>query len=83
MKGKIEHTLSDAPATFFFTACVFGLTDTVKALVKADGSLVRRENARSSTGLQLASQYGHVDIVKLLLQNETDITRRMETIRMP
>ena len=77
LKDKIEQSLSH-PETCLFTACTFGFPDVVEQLSKASPSAIRRVNAKGATGLHLASQFGHLDIVRILLDRGVEIDAKDE-----
>lgn len=72
LKDKIEQSLSH-PETCLFTACTFGFSEVVEQLSKNSPSAIKRVNAKGATGLRLASQFGHLDIVKSLLDGGVEI----------
>jgi ankyrin repeat protein len=81
LKEKIEQSLSH-PETCLFTACTFGFSDVAEQLSKTSPPAVKRVNARGATGLHLASQFGHLQIVKILLDTGVEIDAKddgMET----
>lgn len=65
-KDKIIQPLS-SPDRPFFTACTFGFSEIAQRHSKAKPELVRKKNTMGATGLHLASQYGHLMVVKELL----------------
>jgi len=72
LKDKIEQSLSH-PETCLFAACTFGFSNVVEQLIKASPSAIKRVNARGATGLHLASQFGHLEIVRTLLDSGVEI----------
>ncbi|CAI7566027.1 unnamed protein product [Penicillium pancosmium] len=74
-KDKIIQALS-SPDTPLFTACTFGFSEVVQRHSKAKPELVRKKNAMGATGLHLASQYGHLMVVKELLEHEPDLNAK-------
>lgn len=81
LKEKIEHSLC-YPETYFFAACAFGFLEVVEKITSTNPPMTRRVNARGATGLHLASQFGHDDIVRTLIERgaETDARdKQMET----
>jgi ankyrin repeat protein len=77
LKDKIEQSLSH-PETCLFTACTFGFSDVVRQLSKASPPAIHRVNAKGATGLHLASQFGHLDIVRTLLDGGVEIDAQDE-----
>ncbi|RFU27471.1 hypothetical protein B7463_g8880, partial [Scytalidium lignicola] len=81
LKEKLEQLLS-YPETCLFTACTFGFSETVELLSKAIPHATKQVNIGGATGLHLASQHGHLDIVQILLDVGVDIDAKdngMET----
>ncbi|CZR51502.1 uncharacterized protein PAC_01379 [Phialocephala subalpina] len=72
LKDKIEQSLGH-PETCLFTACTFGFSEVVELLSKASPSAFKRVNVTGATGLHLASQYGHLNIVRTLLDAGVEI----------
>lgn len=55
-------------------SCYQGNLDCVKVLLAHPGLEINRMTSERGTGLHLASQNGHTEIVKLLLQSNIDVT---------
>jgi hypothetical protein len=83
LKDKIEQTLSRPPETYLFTECVFGFSEEVEHLSRAKPSAIRRVNAKGATGLHLASQYGHLGVVSILLDEGAEIDTKDEDGETP
>jgi hypothetical protein len=77
LKEKIEQSLGN-PETCLFTACIFGFTEVVERLSQISPSAVKRINAKGATSLHLASQFGHLDIVRTLLNGGAEIDAKDE-----
>lgn len=71
LRREIEDTICSPPSPVF-TAYVWGFSEVIHDSSRTGSSLEAR-NERGRPGLNVASQYGHVDIARLLLKNWTDI----------
>lgn len=55
------------------TACTEGNVKVVKELIACHQALVNEQNEKGATPLFLACQYGHLEIVQLLIDNKAEI----------
>ncbi len=60
----------------FFTAVQSGDTDRVRALLTSDPALIRVKDADGATALHFATEQGHREMVKLLLEHGADLNAR-------
>lgn len=67
MRQRLEGAVS-ARSSPFFTACVWGFTETVEAWLRIDASLLDTKNRQGKCGLFLACEHGQSGVVELLLK---------------
>jgi len=67
----ITHDMSKTSS--FLNAAYAGQVDVVQTMLKAGENVDAQDPKFNSTALILAAQQGHVDIVRLLLDNHADI----------
>ncbi|HYS54417.1 MAG TPA: ankyrin repeat domain-containing protein [Thermoanaerobaculia bacterium] len=79
LKAEVEKR-QEKSVVRFIEACFYGDVDKVRALIARDPSLVRAFSAHKAhhirTGLHVAAMAGHLNVVRLLLENGADPNAR-------
>ena len=73
---RLEDAISE-PADPMFAICIWGSTAYAKTLLRHNPSIVYRKNIRGKTALLLACEYGHQEIVQILLDSGTPTKDQM------
>jgi ankyrin repeat protein len=66
-RRQFESMLSKS-STLLFASCIWGWEDVIQQYKASNADIAHPVNAWGQTGLQVASQYGHGDIVETLLE---------------